>query len=339
MPAPKPRRFRYPGRKPVGDREALTGILFVLKTGIPWEDLPVEMGCGCGMTCWRSLHDWNEAGVWADSTVLLASSWTTPTIDWSRAAVDSTFARAFGGVEGQREKPYGSRSSRRQAARLVDGNGVPLAGDVTPANTPRSRSCCRWWTAERAAGQDRGDPGGGRRRCTADRAYDSEPHREELRRRGIEPKLAKRNTEHGSGLGVYRWVVERFFSWLHGFRKLRFVTEKTAGNAIRLPQPRPRPHLSTGSYSLHCVSASKGFDPGESPAPAHHSRREPQSVSELAKLTDRAEPNLLRTLTKLAAYGLLELRIVKRCKVSVPMIGKLHVEIDPFTMADHIEIY
>jgi transposase len=43
----------------------------------------------------------------------------------------------------------------------------------------------------------------------------------------MEPKLAKRHTEHGSGLGKFRWVVERTISWLHGFRKLRFVTEKT----------------------------------------------------------------------------------------------------------------
>src|SRR3954453_7764254 len=58
LPPPKPRRFRYPGRKSLDDRKALTGILFVLKTGIPWEDLPAEMGCGCGMTCWRRLHAW-----------------------------------------------------------------------------------------------------------------------------------------------------------------------------------------------------------------------------------------------------------------------------------------
>jgi transposase len=61
----------------------------------------------------------------------------------------------------------------------------------------------------------------------ADRAYDSEPHREKLRARGIDPKRAKRYTEHGSGLGKYRWVVERFFAWLHAFRKMRLVTEKT----------------------------------------------------------------------------------------------------------------
>src|SRR5437660_11392365 len=58
------RRFRNPGRKRIDDRRVLTGILFVLKTGIPWEHLPQEMGCGSGMTCWRRLRDWNEAGVW-----------------------------------------------------------------------------------------------------------------------------------------------------------------------------------------------------------------------------------------------------------------------------------
>ena len=51
------------GRPPVPHRAALTGILFVLKTGMPWEDLPAEMGCGCGMTCWRRLHEWHLLGV------------------------------------------------------------------------------------------------------------------------------------------------------------------------------------------------------------------------------------------------------------------------------------
>jgi transposase len=57
-PKPKAARPRVP------DRAALTGILFVLKTGIPWEYLPVEMGCGSGVTCWRRLRDWQAAGVW-----------------------------------------------------------------------------------------------------------------------------------------------------------------------------------------------------------------------------------------------------------------------------------
>ena len=58
------RRHRYPGRKRLDDRKVLTGILFVLQTGIPWEYLPQEMGCGSGMTCWRRLREWREAGVW-----------------------------------------------------------------------------------------------------------------------------------------------------------------------------------------------------------------------------------------------------------------------------------
>ncbi len=64
MLPPRPlRRFKHPGRKPVDDRLALTGILFVLKSGIPWEMLPAEFGY-CGINCWRRLRDWQRAGVW-----------------------------------------------------------------------------------------------------------------------------------------------------------------------------------------------------------------------------------------------------------------------------------
>jgi transposase len=57
-------------------------------------------------------------------------------------------------------------------------------------------------------------------RVTADRAYDHRPQRRELRRRGITPEIARRKTEHGSGLGRYRWVIERTFAWLHQFKRL-----------------------------------------------------------------------------------------------------------------------
>ena len=60
----KTRRFRYPGRKPLDDRRVLQGILFVLHTGIGWEHLPQELGYGCGITAWRRLRDWQQAGVW-----------------------------------------------------------------------------------------------------------------------------------------------------------------------------------------------------------------------------------------------------------------------------------
>lgn len=98
LPAAKPRRKRYPGRKPLDNRNVFRGILFVLITGIPWEYLPQEMGCGSGMTCWRRLRAWQEAGVWQRiHEVMLAKLRKADQIDWSRAVVDSASVRAIGG--------------------------------------------------------------------------------------------------------------------------------------------------------------------------------------------------------------------------------------------------
>jgi transposase len=99
LPKPRKRRFRFPGRKPIDNRAALTGILFVLITGIPWERLPLEMGCGSGMTCWRRLRDWTAAGVWSNiHQSLLSRLRGADKIDWSRAVIDSASVRSvFGG--------------------------------------------------------------------------------------------------------------------------------------------------------------------------------------------------------------------------------------------------
>jgi len=93
------RRYRFPGRKRIDDRKVLTGILFVLQTGIPWEYLPKEMGCGSGMTCWRRLKEWQEAGVWQRlHELVLAKLREVDRIDWSRAVIDSSHIRAVGGA-------------------------------------------------------------------------------------------------------------------------------------------------------------------------------------------------------------------------------------------------
>jgi transposase len=107
LPPAKPRRFRHPGRRPVPDRAALTGILFVLKTGIGWEDLPRELGCGSGMTCWRRLRAWTRAGVWAAvHQALLSRLNAADKIDWARAVIDSSSVRAvFGGRRPARTPP------------------------------------------------------------------------------------------------------------------------------------------------------------------------------------------------------------------------------------------
>ena len=102
------------GRPPVPYRAALTGILFVLKTGMPWEDLPAEMGCGCGMTCWRRLHEWQQAGVWAAlHRVLLERLEAAGQLDWSRASLDSTSVPAKkGGLRRGRTRPTGASRAR-----------------------------------------------------------------------------------------------------------------------------------------------------------------------------------------------------------------------------------
>lgn len=109
------RRFRYPGRNPLDHRAVLTGILFVLKTGIPWEDLPKELGCGCGMTCWNHLREWQETGVWGKiHEVLLAKLHKAEAIDWSRAIVDSSSVRAVAG--GKKRVPIPRIAANRAAS-------------------------------------------------------------------------------------------------------------------------------------------------------------------------------------------------------------------------------
>jgi len=110
------------GQPPASDRVCLTGILFVLKTGIPWEDFPHEMGC-CGMTLWNRLRDWQEAGVWQKiHELLLARLRAAEQIDFSRVIVDSSSVRAVHGGK----KP--------EKARWTGGNAAPnITSSLTPA--------------------------------------------------------------------------------------------------------------------------------------------------------------------------------------------------------------
>jgi transposase len=115
LPAPKPRRSRYPGRKPMDRRAVLTGIVFVLRSGIPWEMLPKEMGCGSGMTCWRYLQRWQQEGVWQKvHEFLLARLRGADQIDWSRAVVDSASVRAVLG--GKKRAPTPRIGLKRAAS-------------------------------------------------------------------------------------------------------------------------------------------------------------------------------------------------------------------------------
>jgi DNA-binding GntR family transcriptional regulator/transposase len=93
LPPAKPRRFLHPGRKPVADREALSGIVYVLRNGIQWNELPVEMGFGSGVSCWRRLRDWQQSGAWDRIYgILLSKLPGADQIDFSRVATGAAAA-------------------------------------------------------------------------------------------------------------------------------------------------------------------------------------------------------------------------------------------------------
>ena len=117
------------GRPRVSDRATLTGIIFVLISGCPWEYLPKEMGCGSGMTCWRRLRDWQAAGVWKKvHRALLEEFHQAGEIDWSRAVVDSSSIRAVKG------------GSKRVPIRRI----APARAASTTSSPKRRAS--RWWS-------------------------------------------------------------------------------------------------------------------------------------------------------------------------------------------------
>jgi transposase len=192
LPPAKPRRGRWPGRKPLAPRQVLTGILFVLTSGLPWDMLPQELGCGSGMTCWRYLRAWQKAGVWPRlHAVLSARLREADQLDWSRAAVDSSSVRRFRAAQ-TGPHPTDRRQLGRKHHRMPDAQGIPLAVRLTAANT---HDITQLMPLVDAVPPVRGKPGCPRRRPKSlygDRAYDSAPHRRALRERGIAPQLAKR---------------------------------------------------------------------------------------------------------------------------------------------------
>ncbi|MET9079782.1 IS5 family transposase [Streptomyces sp. NPDC004232] len=224
---PKPEPKLVEGRPRVADRQALCGILFVLHTGIQWEYLPQELGFGSGMTCWRRLAAWNEAGVWDQlHVVLLRKLRSAKKLDWSRVVIDSP--PCAGGPQGPKSGPSPVDRARPGSKHHVvtDAQGIPLAVSLTGGNRndvtqllplldkiPRRRGC---------------RPGPAHRPDTllADRGYNHDKYRRLLWQRGIRPMIARRGEPHGSGLGIFRYVVERTIAWLHGFRRLRIRWER-----------------------------------------------------------------------------------------------------------------
>ncbi|AVZ82918.1 IS5 family transposase [Edwardsiella ictaluri] len=223
------------GRPRLDDYAVLNGILFVLTTGIPWEDLPQSLGFGSGMTCWRRLRDWQAQGIWLRLHVaLLTQLHQAGHIDWSRASLDgASVAKPPGGQEtGRNPTDRGKLGSKRHI--VVERQGIPLAVLVSGANRHDSIMFEPLLDALPALAGKRGRPRYRPDKLHADKGYDFRRCRDYLRRRGIKARIARRGIDSNDRLGRYRWVVERTHGWLAGFGKLRIRFERRLDTHLAL---------------------------------------------------------------------------------------------------------
>jgi transposase len=220
----------------VPHRAALSGILFILRHGLRWGDLPQALGYGSGITCWRRLRQWQALGIWATvHQVVLNWLGDLDALDWSRASVDSTSVRAKRGGEHTGPNPTDRGKAGSKFHFLVDRQGVPLAVQLTAANVHDAKLLEPLVDAVQPIRRPIGEPGRPRKRPAklhADKAYDFGSARRALRERGITPRIARRGVESSERLGRVRWVVERTQAWVVAFRKLSVRYDRHAASVL-----------------------------------------------------------------------------------------------------------
>jgi transposase len=220
LPKRKPMSSRG-GRPPVSHSIVVKVIWFVLTSGCRWEDVPQELGCS-GRTAHRRLQAWEEMGIWDRLHMrFLELLKKCGKLDLDTVAIDGVTVRAFGGGGETGPSPVDRARKGTKHTIMVDSNGVPLAIRMAPANASDHRQIIPLILDFPHVGGTPGRPQEHPQEVYADRGYDSDSTRALLRWMGMEPYIAKRRTEHGSGLGKVRWVVERTISWLKGLRRLR----------------------------------------------------------------------------------------------------------------------
>ncbi|MFB7939248.1 IS5 family transposase [Streptomyces sp. NPDC056049] len=207
-----------------------------MRTGATWTDVPTEtIGC-IGVTCWRRLRDWTEAAVWPRlDAILLTELRKAGLLDMDDAAIDGSPVRALKGGSHRtfagrprrsgQQAPPDHRPPRHTPRHLADQRKRHDVTQLRPLldTIPHIRG---------RVGRPRHRP----RRLFADRGHAYDKYRRLLRTRGITPKIARRGTAHGSGLGKTRWVIERTFAWLHQFKRLRIRYERRADLHLGLHQ-------------------------------------------------------------------------------------------------------
>ncbi|WP_084474728.1 IS5 family transposase [Deinococcus pimensis] len=216
------------GRPRLDNSAVLSGILFVLRYGLPWRALPRQLGFGSGLTCWRQFKEWQAAGVWtALHRAVLEQLHTAELLDRLRASLDLVSIPAPKGGKACGPCPTVRGKSGSKIHLLVDRAGTPSALTVSGANVHDNRQSEA--TVDAVPPVRNGRPGRPRRRPSklrTDKAYDARWCRRALRARRIKPRIARLGVELSARLERHRWCVERSLSWLVGFEKLAVRQER-----------------------------------------------------------------------------------------------------------------
>jgi transposase len=215
---PKPKG----GRPRLPDRACLTGIVFVLRSDIPWEMLPHELGCRAGMTCWRRLRELRGRAPGIASTAPCRTGSARPAKSTGAGHASIRPASRPKGGRSPNSTDHGKPGTKRHV--VVDRRGTPLATCLTGANRPDAVPYDALIDAVPRIQQ----PVGTRRMRHADKAYDIPSCRRSLRRRHIPGRIARTSVESRERLGGHRWVIERTMAWLTQFRRLTVRYERRA---------------------------------------------------------------------------------------------------------------
>lgn len=207
---------------------ARSSLAFSSSSRQAWHDLPLALGCGCGMTCWRRLREWQQAGIWASlHHQLLNRLHGLGKLDFTRASLDSSTVAAPCGGQDTGPDPTNRGKLGCKRHRVVDGHGTPLAVVASAANVHDSRMFEPALDAVQGIRNGRrGRPPGRPIKLHADKGYDFRRCRAACWKRGIIPRIARRGVDSSSTLGRHRWVIERTLSWLNRFKRLKVRYER-----------------------------------------------------------------------------------------------------------------
>lgn len=218
------------GTASTADRAVFTAIVYVLTSGCAWRDVPPSFGVTVA-TAHRRFGQWTEAGLWPTlHRAVLDELGSRGEIEWARSVVDAATVRAKkrGSLTGPNPVDRGKPGSKIHA--VSDRAGLPLAVAVSAANLHDSHAFTPLVNAIAAIKSRRGP----RRRTPdtlpADKAYDQAELRRWVRNRGIRVRIARIGIESRDKLGRHRWVIERTFAWLTGYRRLTLRYERKANH-------------------------------------------------------------------------------------------------------------